>query len=70
MDLIKFAKINNTDKCLELLDKKRGDLKADTNYKMEDEFTALHYACLNGNARLVSLLLYHDATIDCENNKK
>lgn len=49
---------------MELLDKRRGDKKADVNAKGEDNWTPLHYAALNGNAKLLSFLLYHDAVID------
>jgi ankyrin repeat protein len=59
-----MAKINKTEKCLELRDKSRGELRADINTKGENDWTALHYAAYNGNAKLLSFLLYHEATID------
>lgn len=59
-----MAKINNQEKCVELLDKRRGNKKADVNARGEDNWTPLHYAALNGNAKLLSFLLYHDAIID------
>lgn len=36
--------------CIKYLDKKKGDMKADINYKDEDQNTALHFASSNGNA--------------------
>ena len=62
-----MAKIDNAEKCMELLDKKKGDLKADINSKGIDDWTALHFACYNGNVKLVNFLLYHEATIDSLN---
>ncbi|KAL4429689.1 hypothetical protein ABPG74_017098 [Tetrahymena malaccensis] len=70
-DLLLHAKINNTNQCLELLDKKLGDMRADVNIKeTSNDWTPLHYACQNGNTKLVSQLLYHEATIDSESNIK
>lgn len=66
-EFILNAKINNYEKCADLLDKKRGDLKADINSRCENEWTALHYAAFNGNNRLVSYLLFNEAIIDPEN---
>lgn len=63
-ELILSAKINDSDKCVYLLDKKRGDKRADVNSKGEDDWTPLHFSTLNGNAKLVSFLLYHEAIID------
>ena len=59
-----MAKINNTEKCVELLDKKKGDFRADINSKGDNEWTALHFACFNGNIKLVSFLLYNESMID------
>ena len=61
-----MAKINNTEKCIELLDKKRGNMRADIGTKGEENMTALHYASKNSNAKLVSYLLYHEAPIDAQ----
>jgi len=60
-----MSKINNFDKCVELLDKKKGDLRADVNALGEENWSPLHYASINGNAKLVSFLLYNEAIIDC-----
>lgn len=70
IELILMAKMNNYEKCVELLDKKkRGDLIADINAKNDDDWTALHFTSFNGNAKMVSFLLYHEAIIDCRTNK-
>lgn len=54
-DFLLYAKINKTAQCLELLDKKLGDMKADVNVKEStNDWTPLHYACHNGNTKLVS----------------
>lgn len=40
-----MAKVNNTERCLELLDKKKlGELKADINTRGEGDNSAVHYA--------------------------
>lgn len=52
------------------MDKKRKTLRADVNYKNEEDWTALHFAAFNGNAMLVNTLLYNEAIIDSENYMK
>jgi len=44
-----------------VLDKKKGDLKADVNTKGENDWTALHYACFNGNSQMVNFILFNEA---------
>lgn len=39
-----FAKINNCGECIDMLDKKKGEGRADINYKDEEQNSALHYA--------------------------
>ena len=39
-----MSKINNVEKCQELLDKKKGEFQADINCKNEENWTPLHYA--------------------------
>lgn len=68
--LVKLSKENNTEKCLELLDKKKNELKVDVNERDLDLNSPLHYACFHRNSRLVSSLLYREAIIDCENKNK
>ena len=65
--MLLMAKINNTEKCVELLDKKRGDLRADIFSKTPDDLTCLHFASVNGNSKLLSYLLYCGAIIDAQN---
>mmetsp|Transcript_16589 Transcript_16589/g.14432 ORF Transcript_16589/g.14432 Transcript_16589/m.14432 type:complete len:97 (+) Transcript_16589:460-750(+) len=55
---------------MKLLDKKRGDLRADVNTKGDNDWTPLHFACLNGNIDLINLLLYNEANIDAETTLK
>ena len=49
-----------------MLDKKRGELKADVNFKGENDWTPLHFVCLNGNMRLVNYFIYNGANVDSE----
>jgi len=66
-DLLLSAKINNTNACFDLLDKKQGETRADVNAQdASNKWTSLHYACFNGNTKLVSQLLYYEAMIDSE----
>jgi ankyrin repeat protein len=51
---------------LELLSTSNKAMKPDVNFKSDTEWTALHYACLNGNHELVSLLIYEEADIEAE----
>lgn len=44
-----MAKINNTEKCIDFLDKSRGDARADIFSKNSEDFTCLHFAAMNGN---------------------
>ena len=63
-EFLLMAKINKTEKCLELRDRQRGELRADVNIKGENDWTPIHYAAFNGNSKLVSFLLFHEANID------
>jgi ankyrin repeat protein len=63
------AQHNNFDRCLELLDAQRGDLRADINTKHSSTgWSSLHYATLNENQDLVFLFLQNEAEIDSCNN--
>lgn len=62
-----MAKINNTEKCMDFLEKSRGDSRADIYCKNSDDFTCLHFAAMNGNSKLVCSFLYHGAIIDAVN---
>lgn len=66
-EFILMAKINKTERCIELRDKNRGELRAEVDYLGENNWTSLHYAAFNGNSKLVSFLLYHEASIDIKN---
>jgi ankyrin repeat protein len=69
-DLLSSAKFGDFETCVELLDKKRGELRADVNTKGENDWTPLHFACLGGNVRLVNLLIYNGANVDAETTLK
>lgn len=43
-DFLTMCKIDDYERCVALLDKKRGDVRADINYKDEDDNSAIHYA--------------------------
>ncbi|EGR28006.1 protein kinase domain protein [Ichthyophthirius multifiliis] len=59
------SKQNNIEKCLQLLDKKLADQKAEINTKDSlNGWTALHYSAYNNNLNLISHLLFHEAIID------
>lgn len=62
-----MVKINNTEKCIEFLDRKKKKIRADIYTKNHEDFTALHFAVINGNDILVNSLLYHGAIIDAVN---
>lgn len=60
-----MSKLNDTSKCVELLDKKKlGDLRADIMAKTPDDMTCLHFAAINGNYKLVNYFLYCGAVAD------
>ena len=67
-----FAKINDCEKCLKILSlkeftKQRPQL---INYKGSNDWCPLHYASLNGNVKLVDLLLVNETEIDAETSSK
>jgi ankyrin repeat protein len=68
--LLDSSKFGDVDTCIKLLDKKKGDLRADVNTKGDNDWTPLHFACLNGNYELSNLLIYNEANIDAETTLK
>ena len=64
------AKHGDLAKCKDLVDKKRGDLRADVNHKGENDWTPLHFCCLTGNVLLVELLIFNEANIEAETTLK
>jgi len=69
--LLYYSKINDTKACMDLLESSRGQLKADVNTKETiGGWTPLHFACLNGNAKLVNIYLFHEAIVDSETSSK
>ena len=67
-DFLIAAKYGDLETCTELLSKKRGELKAEVDYKEENDWCPLHFACLNGNTALVELLIRNEANIEAETN--
>ena len=47
-----------------------GDLKPEINNRDGNSWTALHYACLNGNYNIVLCLLKNEANIELTNDLK
>jgi len=68
--LLEAAKFGDIQLAIQLLDKKKGDLRADVNAKGENNWTALHFACLTGNHDFVNLLLFNEAITDAETTLK
>ncbi|EAS04466.2 Serine/Threonine kinase domain protein (macronuclear) [Tetrahymena thermophila SB210] len=69
LQFISCAKLNKHQECIGYLDKKRGEMRAEINFKDEEQNTALHYAAQNGNAQLVNFLLFNEANIDSQNKQ-
>lgn len=72
MSLLYFAKINEYEKCLKILAlrdfaKQKQQL---INFQGNNDWSCLHYASLNGNMKLVDLLLSNEAIIDAETSSK
>lgn len=68
--LLEAAKFGDVAHVNQLLDKKKGDLKADVNCKGENNWTPLHFACLSGSYELVKLFLFNQANLDAETTLK
>ena len=58
------------EKCLEILEKNKGGKLLNINYRGENDWSSIHYAVLNGNHKILKLLLYNDAIIDSETSSK
>ena len=69
-ELLNSAKYGDFDLCVDLLDKKRGELRADVNFKGENDWNPLHFVCLNSNVRLLNFLIYNGANVDSETTLK
>jgi ankyrin repeat protein len=67
-EFIENAKMNKVENCLDLINPEMGELKADVNacFTTDNEWTALHFACWNGNFKFVNLLIYNESNIDAE----
>jgi ankyrin repeat protein len=72
MSLLYFAKINDYEKCMKILTLKDFIKQKPVliNYKGSNDWCPLHYASLNGNTKLVDLLLVNEAQIDAETSSK
>lgn len=72
MTLLYFSKINELEKCIKILSvrefaKNKPQL---INFRGNNDWCCLHYASLNGNTKLVDLLLCNEAIIDAETSSK
>ena len=56
--LIDLCKENQTEEVNKLLERKKGEIRADINFKGEGHWTALHFAVRNQNMSLVHNLIY------------
>ena len=66
---LQSAKNNEAEKCLQFLSTNDSLNKgAEINFQDANGYTALHYACLNENLKLVNLLLYNDADVRIRQN--
>ena len=62
-------KNNNFKEVTDLFDATlQGDLKPEINNRDVNSWTALHYACLNGNYNIVLFLLKNEANIELTND--
>ena len=71
--LHKIATLNMFEECLEILDVLINNLTkyeftSFINQKNKSGFTALHYACYNGNIKIIKLLVDNGADINITNN--
>lgn len=64
--LLEASKFDKADICKQMLDNALGDARGDVNFKGENGWTPLHFACLNGNIDLVNTFLFEQADIDAE----
>jgi ankyrin repeat protein len=60
LKLIKYIRLNDEEKSSKIINRKLANL----NYKGENDWTPLHFACWFGNAKIVNLLLLNKAEID------
>lgn len=68
-EFLKNAQLNNLARCRDLLNKDRGDMVPDINYKvLETGWTAIHFACFNKNEEMIELLLENEANINSRTN--
>lgn len=68
--LLFHVRMNEFDKMMDLLEKNKMNKLINFNYKGENDWAALHYACLNGNSKILNIFLYNEAFIDCETTSK
>lgn len=69
MKLFESVKNNNLKEVTDLFDTTlQGDLKPEINNRDANSWTALHYACLNGNYNIVLFLLKNEANIELTND--
>jgi ankyrin repeat protein len=67
---LNLVKLGDYEKCLDLVEKNKVNKLLNVNYRGENDWTAIHYSALNGNHKILNLLLYNDAIIDNETSSK
>ena len=68
--LLLHVKMNEYERCFEVLEKNKSSKLLNVNYKGDNDWTPLHYASLNGNLKILNALLYNEAVIDSETSSK
>ena len=66
IELLKYSKKGDKEKVLEILN----NTKVNINYTNEDGWTALHYACDEGNLKIAEILIKAHIDINLKNNDK
>ena len=65
LDLLKYSKKGDKEKILELI----SNPNININYKNEEGWTALHFACDEGNLKISEILIKSNINIDIQNNE-
>lgn len=68
--LLFHVKMNEYEKAIELIEKNKYNKFFNINCKGDNDWTPLHYASLNGNAKILNLLLANEVIIDSETSSK
>lgn len=68
--LLLHVKMNEYEKVAELIEKNKYNKFFNINCKGDNDWTPLHYAALNGNTKILNLLLANEVIIDSETSSK